>query len=270
MTPSTWLRRAALLAVAIASPALAQFPAPLPTYPPPPPSSPPPPQPVYAPPPQPVYAPPPQAYAPPPPAYPPPRPPPAASGGVQLSAYTGWQMNGDVSAYAGKLKIDDAMNYGVAIDVPTGFGAGVQLLWIYNDTTARFSSYDPFYPSSREFGLQQHYFQVGGTKMIRRGKIETFGGGTLGAALFIPGNIQTNTGSTIPASDTWAFAMTLGGGVKVFFTEKVALRLGARLMLPMFFQGGGFYVGSGGSGMSVSAGVPSVQGDFTAGLTIAL
>jgi opacity protein-like surface antigen len=165
------------------------------------------------------------------------------------SAYTGWQMNGDVNAYAGKLQIADAMNYGVALDVPLAYGSGLQLLWIYNDTTARFASYDPFYPSSREFGLQQHYFQVGGNKAIRRGKIETFGGGTLGAALFLPGTVQTSTGSTLQAGDTWAFAMTLGGGVKVFFTEKVALRLGARLMLPMFFQGGGFYVGSGGSGM---------------------
>jgi hypothetical protein len=63
--------------------------------------------------------------------------------------------------------------------------------------------------------------------------------------------------------------MTFGAGAKIFLSEKVALRLEGRMMLPMLFSGGSFYVGTGGSGMAVSAGIPSIQGGFTAGLTFA-
>jgi hypothetical protein len=49
----------------------------------------------------------------------------------------------------------------------------------------------------------------------------------------------------------------------------VALRLDARLVAPVYFSGGSFYAGSGGAALSVSGGIPFVQGCFTGGLTIA-
>jgi hypothetical protein len=237
MSSSLVPRLASLLAaLAVAGPALAQ-------YPPPPPGAPPPPQPGVT-----------LQQAP--------------QKKTHLSAFTGWQVNGDISGYSGKLQIDDSQNFGAAISTDVGPGAQIQLIWLYNDTTARYNSYDPIYPSTQEFDVQQHYFQIGGTKGFRRDKIETFFGGTLGAALFIPGTVKTQTGGVnIDAGDTWRFAMTLGGGFNVFFNPKLALRFDARMLLPMYFNGGSVYVGTGGSGLAVSAGIPSVQGSFTAGLT---
>jgi hypothetical protein len=240
MSPSALVRGAVLLvAVAAAGPSLAQYPPPPAGYPP--------------------------GYAPPPPQPVQPAPPP--QGRLRLSAFAGWQLNGDVVAYAGKLIVDDAMSYGAALDfLATPMSTG-QLLWIYCDTKAHFDSYDFLYPSTKDFGVQEHYMQIGGTRFIARGRVEPFAGGTLGAVLIIPGSIQTVNGGSISASDTWRFAMTLGGGVKVNFSPKLALRLEGRMLLPMYFQGGSVYVGTGGSGMAVSAGVPSWQGNFTAGLT---
>lgn len=189
---------------------------------------------------------------------------------TELTAFTGWQFNGDISAYAGTLAIDDAMNYGAAVDFGVGDGGTVQLLWIYSDTTARFVSFDPFYPSTKDFGFEQHYFQVGGTRGVRRGAIEPYGTATLGAALFVPGQIQTIYGTQITSRDTWLFAMTVGGGLKVHLHPRLALRFEGRALLPMYFAGGAIYAGSGGSGMAVSAGIPSFQGSFTAGLTVIL
>ncbi len=189
---------------------------------------------------------------------------------TELTAFTGWQFNGDVSLFAGTLAIDDAMSYGAAADFGVGDGASVQLLWLYSDTTARFVSYDPFYPSTRDFGFEQHYFQVGGTRGFRRGALEPFGGATLGAALYVPGQIQTIYGTQINSRDTWLFAMTVGGGLKVHLHPRLALRLEGRALLPMYFSGGAFYAGSGGSGMTVSAGVPTLQASFNAGLTLIL
>jgi hypothetical protein len=186
---------------------------------------------------------------------------------LELSAFAGWQVNGDIATYAGDLVLDDAMAYGASLAMHVGGGAAVEFLWLYNDTTAHFASWDPFYPSTRDFSVQQHYFQIGGTRSMRRDKVEFFGGGTLGAGLFIPGQVVTTNGVNINASDSWTFAMTFGAGLKVHLSPKLALRGEARMLLPMLFQGGGFYVGTGGSGMSVSAGIPSVQGAFTGGLT---
>jgi opacity protein-like surface antigen len=186
---------------------------------------------------------------------------------LQISAFGGWQFNGDITAYSGTLKIDDAASYGAALEFGAARGSTVQLLYIYNSTHARFSSYSALYPSSQKFGVDAHYMQIGGTRGIRRGKVETFGGGTLGAVLVIPDNVTLVNGSTVSTSDTWRFAVTLGGGVKVHVSEKLALRLEGRMLVPMYFSGGGVYVGTGGSGMVVSAGVPAVQGVFTAGLT---
>jgi len=75
-------------------------------------------------------------------------------------------------------------------------------------------------------------------------------------------------------SDHVSFSAALGGGVKFFFSDRIGIRLQGRLLLPMYFSGGGLFVGigSGGtsSGVSVSTGVLAVQGDFSGGLIIRL
>ena len=72
------------------------------------------------------------------------------------------------------------------------------------------------------------------------------------------------------ADDEWLFSVAAGLGLKYFFNERVGIRLQARLLLPVIYNGGGFYLGTGGSGMYVSSTAPIVQGDFTGGLIIAL
>jgi hypothetical protein len=37
----------------------------------------------------------------------------------------------------------------------------------------------------------------------------------------------------------------------------------------MYFNGGSVYVGTGGSGMAVNAGIPAISGDFGVGLVFA-
>lgn len=246
MSSSVVTRLASLFAaLALAAPAAAQY------YPPPPPGGPPPPPPPGAPPPQPGVT---LQQVP--------------QKKTRLSAFTGWQVNGDVSGYSGQLQVDDSQNFGAELSTDVAPNAQVQLLWIYSDTTARYASYSAIYPSTQSFDLQQHYFQIGGTRSVRRDRVEVLLGGTLGAALYLPGTVKTQAGgASISAGDTWRFAMTLGGGFNVYLSRKLALHLDARMLLPMYFSGGSIYVGSGGSGMAVSAGIPSVQGSFTGGLT---
>jgi opacity protein-like surface antigen len=227
-------------------------------------------------PPPPAYPPPPPAYPPPPSAYPPPAQPapqlqsPPSGPGVQLEAFTGWQVNGDVSGVYGKIAIDDAQSFGVTLWKQVRPGTKLQLKWIYSDYDAQFTSYSYAYPSSQKFSVMQNYFQIGGVQSMRRGKIEPFAGGTLGAVWWSPSTAKSQNGLiTYDTSDSWRFAFTLGLGLNVFLTEKLAIRGHADMLVPMIFNGGSVYVGSGGSGFAVSSGVPAISGDFGVGLVFA-
>jgi hypothetical protein len=131
-------------------------------------------------------------------------------------------------------------------------------------------SYSLSYPSSKPFDVDSNYFQIGGVQSMRRGKIEPFAGGTLGAVWYSPQNFEATSGLlSYDLQDTWHFAMTFGGGLNVFLSDSFAIRGHARLLVPMYFNGGGMYVGSGGSGAYVDAGVPAVSGDFGVSLVLA-
>jgi opacity protein-like surface antigen len=215
----------------------------------------------------------------PPPGPPPGQPPPPAAPAqlqpvatprLQIGAFTGWQVNGDVDGIYGKLRVDDAQSFGVSLWTQVRPGTKIELLWIYSRATAQFDSYTLSYSSTREFDVDSNYFQIGGVQSMRRGKIEPFAGGTLGAVWYAPGSIQSTTGLTsYSANDTWRFAITLGGGLNVFLTESVAIRGYARMLVPMYFNGGSVYVGTGGSGLAVNAGVPAISGDFGAAIVLA-
>jgi len=62
--------------------------------------------------------------------------------------------------------------------------------------------------------------------------------------------------------------ISLAGGIKINASEKVGIRLQARLLMPLWYSGTYFTVGTGGAGYGVSGGIYGVQGDFTAALVI--
>ena len=64
--------------------------------------------------------------------------------------------------------------------------------------------------------------------------------------------------------------MTFGGGGKFDLSEKLGIRLQARVLVPMVLSGGGLWVGTGGASVGVGAWAPIVSFDFTAGIYIKL
>ena len=189
---------------------------------------------------------------------------------LQLAAFTGWQVNSDVDVSAGELVVDDAQSFGAALWFAARPGTKVELLWLYSSPEARLESHSAGFQSSRPFEVGMNYFQLGGLQSIRRGALEPFAGATVGAAWYSPGRLEATNGSTsVDLEDTWRLAFTLGGGLNAFVTPKLAIRLHARMILPVYIDGGAFYAGSGGSGLAVSGWIPMVQGDFGVGLVFA-
>ncbi len=77
-----------------------------------------------------------------------------------------------------------------------------------------------------------------------------------------------------PTSGDYASAnkmhVSLAGGLKVRVAERIGIRLQARLLMPLYYSGAYFGVGTGGAGFSVGGGIKGVQGDFTGGLVFVL
>ena len=183
-----------------------------------------------------------------------------------ISAFAGYQLNGDVGTNGGNLDIGDAPAFGAALDYRLNRVGSLELAWFYDSPDARFASINTLYPSSKTFTVHTHFFQIGGMTVQPMGRLEPFIGLTLGAALLVPEQIELTTGGTLNANDTWRFATTAMLGTKIWMTPNVGVRLEARMLVPIVFNSGGFYAGTGGSGLYASGGVPSLQFAFTGGL----
>ena len=182
-----------------------------------------------------------------------------------LTAFAGYQLNGDVSTTGGNLNIGDSPTYGGILDYRVHRYGSIELMYEYTKPTAQFFSFSSF-SSSRPFDVASHYFQIGGMSVQHSGPLEPFFGLTIGGALYLPGTVTLANGGTLNAQDTWRFAATLMLGTKIWVSDNVGVRLEARMLMPMVFNSAGFYYGTGGAGLATSAGIPSLQFAFTGGL----
>jgi len=185
----------------------------------------------------------------------------------ELSAFTGWSVNSDPDTTYGSVSIGDAQSFGASFAVASGLGANLELKWIYFQPTVQLVGYG-FSLDSDRFDTDTHYFLIGGTKSIRRGILEPFFGAGIGAVMYLPDNFELS-GIEYDPDTTWRMAFSLGGGLKLFVHEKLAIRLGAELLGTIYFYGASFYTGTNGSAVGVTGGIPTVSGNFTIGLTFA-
>lgn len=192
---------------------------------------------------------------------------------IDITPFVGWQFGSKARFFEGEINLTSNVNYGVVADIAIHDGMQLELYYSRSQMDAEWRPFSPIYVNllPRNFKVDIHYFQVGGLKYIQRGNIEPFGVFTLGAVWF-DGYEENITMDNLV--DVTRFAISLGGGVRVFVSEKVGLRLQARMLLPMYFNGVGLWAGGGtggvGGGVSVSTSIPIVQGDLTAGLTFRL
>jgi hypothetical protein len=229
-------------------------------------------QPVYAPPPgYPPPQPPPGYYAQPVYGQPPPPPPERARGRIELTGFAGYQVSTDAGTCCGTIRIDGSVDFGAALAYEIRRGYSIELLWVYVPTKLRFDSNGLVLPSSAEKSdLNLNYIQIGGVYGIKRGRLEPFFTVTAGVIIVSPATNRLTDGSTLSPSTNVKFAFTAGGGLKIWINDMFAIRAEIRALVPVYFTGTSFFVGTGGAGVGVSGGIPFAQFDFTGGLTVAL
>lgn len=185
---------------------------------------------------------------------------------VELTPFGGYMLGGSVKFYEGKFKVNDAACYGGMMAVQLRSGNFVEFSFTGMTTEGDWKPYNSYigdYPE-KIVEMAVNHFQIGTVNELPLDNeaIRPYGTLSLGTTWF---NVKEAT-----ADDEWLFSVAAGVGIKYFFSERIGIRLQARLLLPVVYNGGGFYLGTGGSGMYVSSTAPIVQGDFTGGLIIAL
>nr|WP_321453928.1 hypothetical protein [uncultured Carboxylicivirga sp.] len=178
--------------------------------------------------------------------------------GIELTPLYGYQFNGRIDGYKDRFKMYDAANYGLALSMEVKPQVRAELSYSISPTDAAYSS---IYGDHDRYNIDIHYFQLGGIYELTDTQVKPFGLFSLGATWF-----DFKSG----ASDHVSFSAAMGAGLKIFLSDRIGIRLQGRLLLPMYFEGGGLFlgIGTGGSssGFGISTGVLAVQGELSGGL----
>lgn len=179
---------------------------------------------------------------------------------VELSPFIGYETAATIHSSIGDLHLNDGMDWGGSLDVGVGGGRYGEFSYSHLASSLHVSgsltSYEPV-------DVAVDYYSLGILQEIKPdAKATPYGLFTLGVV-----NYRQTSGGDIAENK---MHVSLAGGVKIKASDRVGLRLQARLLMPIYYAGTYFGVGTGGASAGVSGGIQGVQGDFTAALVINL
>lgn len=178
---------------------------------------------------------------------------------AEIFGFGGYEVASDVQVTQGQLNIYSNPNYGAGISFEVERGVQAEVFWIGQQTPMELKRYNGLTEPLFDVGI--HYFQAGAVYEFRQTKAQKafpFTSFSLGATLFSP--IDSDF------SEEWRFSITFGGGGKFYLSDKVGIRLQARLLMPLNFSGVGMWCGTGGCSVGVGSWATLLQADFTGGV----
>jgi hypothetical protein len=183
---------------------------------------------------------------------------------IEINGFTGYALNGTARLYDGDFKINDAQNYGAKLAFGLSSTTFAEISYLRSDTEGRFW---PFLGSPGDpVSFSSNYIQVGGLQEMDFGRVSPFATLAAGIVIWDPKSSQYNSKTQ--------FAATFGGGLKIWLTEMIGIRLQGSMLMPMVWNGVGFGcgIGTGGAscGSSVYTRVTPFQGEFSGGISIRL
>jgi len=181
---------------------------------------------------------------------------------IEINGFAGWQLGGKARLYDGDFQIDDAMNYGGKIAFGLSSSTYAEISYMRSDTEGRFYSY--LGTQSDLIPFSSNYIHIGGLQELHYDRISPFV--TLGAGLVVW------SPKTSQLTSKTQFSVTFGGGLKLWLTDLLGIRLQGSMMMPMVWNGVGLGcgIGTGGAGCggSVYTRITPFQGEFSGGLVI--
>mgnify|MGYP000276776689 FL=1 len=190
---------------------------------------------------------------------------------VQVTAYTGYQFGSSTNFYGyqnqGRFKIKSSQDFGGMISLELRPSSHVEVSYTYMGTYATIERGG--YPANNLGDVDVHYYQIGGVQESTVGEnVDVFGTLSFGGTTFTPKNnfYETSGGDRYPLDSKTYFSVGVGGGVKLWLSDVIGIRIQARMLMPVTW--GGFYFGTGGGGASVGSAM--LSGDIGGGLIFKL
>ena len=170
----------------------------------------------------------------------------------------------NTSYFQGTIK--GGLQWGLGAEFGLRDNYGLELLYIRQDTKVPSDYYD-LIAKNTEFDLSMNYVMLGGVKSMRKpgSKAEPYGGLMLGANFASVENPETKNTESFTK-----FAWGLRGGVNIWASERVGIKLQALLISSVQGAGGSLYVGTGGAGAGMSTYSSVLQFSLGGGLTFNL
>lgn len=182
---------------------------------------------------------------------------------LEITPFMGYQFGGNLGVREGDINVKDRGNFGFIINTTVRYGYQFEFSYSRQETELELREF----PSGRKrdlFGMAIEYYQIGG--LAQRGdpsgygEVMPFGLVTLGLTRFDPYKAGY--------SDEWRFSAAFGIGSKFYFSERLGLRLQARVLIPFQLSGMGAFCSSGDCSFTFGGSSSILQGDVFAGLVI--
>jgi opacity protein-like surface antigen len=192
---------------------------------------------------------------------------PAIAGDFEITPFAGYTWGGEFndSVTGATLKVDETSNYGIMLDinlVDNNQEGQSQIELYFSRQATQLRTDTGTFTGNPLFNLDIEYYHIGGTYCIDSdsGKVIPFVVGTLGVTHMVPQGPGLD--------DLTKFSLSLGGGVKLFATDRIGLRLEGRWLGTLFNGSGSAFCTSGTCAINVQGDVFS-QFVANAGLIIA-
>ncbi|MEI8054081.1 MAG: hypothetical protein WCH52_10085 [Bacteroidota bacterium] len=162
--------------------------------------------------------------------------------------------------------IEDGFLFGGGMEFMATDDYGVELSYLRMNSSA-FMNYYKNGPQTTNFTLATNYVLLGGNRYfdLKNKMIEPYAGAQAGVVIFGYKNPDNNNTGTITK-----IAWGLKTGVNVWATKKVGIKFQAQFLSAVQSLGGGFYLGTGGSGAAVTTNSTIFQFGLGGGIMIKL
>jgi hypothetical protein len=174
---------------------------------------------------------------------------------LEVGPFVGYETSGKVSTNLGYLRVDYGMNFGGTISF--GLDEDAQFEFSYNHMNSTLSlDNGEHIINSTPVNVDYYMFGLVGAQRLGD-RFLPFYGGSLGW-------VHYGTPSEDYGNES-LFAINIQAGMKFLITERIGIKVQARLLMPLYAQGY-YYAGTGSAGYGVTSTCVMVQGDFTGGL----
>lgn len=178
----------------------------------------------------------------------------AVSVAAEVTVYAGYRGGGDFKdEITGEtISLDEGESIGIILNVPYSYDTEMEFMYSTQSTKLQATG-----STVDNLNIDIDYFQLGGTYLFPRDNVTPYFVATLGMAHFKPENLNSEN----------RFSFSIGGGAKIPFAKRFALRLEGRAFMTSLSSGGALFCSNGQCSIAASTSL-FAQLEASAGLTI--